>query len=430
MKNSDRQLIDSLRYQFRDEEMILLESQLPGHASSVCSYLAIKPVSEIRAFGSRIEVITNGNKQVFEMNPWEALKHFRKENSGWIFGYLGYDLKNFIEKLTSANTEYLVIPDMYFMQPSVLLKIENGTVEHITGDYSPAGIGLSRYDGVSDFEKQDFIPSVGRHEYIRKVHEIKELIKDGNFYELNFSYPITGTFTAEPYSLYKQMRSVNPVPFGAFLHFSGITVCCLSPERFLKKSGKKIISEPIKGTSERGVSAEEDLLRIGELKNEKNRAENLMIVDLVRHDLSKVSETGSVRVTKLFDIQSFGTVHQLISSVESVMNAGTDVFDVIKSCFPMGSMTGAPKIEVMKCIEELENYKRGIYSGAIGYITPHDDFDFNVVIRTAILKNGQLIYPVGGAITSDSDPEKEWEETIIKAKNLTEVFSSKLHFTK
>lgn len=410
--------------------MILLESQLPGHSSSGCSYLAVKPVSKIKAFGSRIELTTNGKRKVFEMNPWDALKQFREENRGWIFGCLGYDLKNFVEELTSGNKEFVTIPDLYFMQPSILLKIEDGKIEQINGCCSLQGSEFGRQKRGTDFQKQDFIPSITKQEYISKIHEIKELIKDGNFYELNFSYPLTGIFNSDPYDLYIEMRSVNPVPFGVFLQFSGISVCCSSPERFLKKTGKKIISEPIKGTTERGVSADEDLLRIGELVNEKNRAENLMIVDLVRHDLSKVSETGSVCVTKLFDVQSFGTVHQLISTVESVIKDGTDVFDVIKSCFPMGSMTGAPKIEVMKRIEELENYKRGIYSGAIGYVTPDDDFDFNVVIRTAILNDGKIIYPVGGAITSDSDPEKEWEETIIKAKNLTEVFSPKLSFTK
>lgn len=424
MKFSDRHIIDSLQPVFKDQEMVLLESQLPGHPSSGCSYLAAQPVNHIVAFGSHIEQTIDGERKVFEMNPWEALRQFRAEIKGWLFGYLGYDLKNYVEDLTSGNNELARVPDMYFMQPATLIKIENGELELINGNYNYSTIQSRLNHRNAPFSYQSFIPAISIQQYISKVNKIKELIREGNFYELNYSYPLTGVLWSDPYDLYFQMRSVNPVPFGAYLRLDDFSVCCSSPERFLKKSGHKIISEPIKGTAERGENSEIDLLRINELNSEKNRAENLMIVDLVRHDLSRVSEPGSVKVTKLFDVQSFGTVHQLISTVESEINKDKNVVDVIKSCFPMGSMTGAPKIEVMRQIEELENYRRGIYSGAIGYITPDNDFDFNVVIRTCILQNGKLIYPVGGAITSDSDPELEWEETIIKAKNLTEVFSS------
>lgn len=219
--------------------------------------------------------------------------------------------------------------------------------------------------------------------------------------------------------IYRKMRDVNPVPFGGFIQTDSFSVCSASPERFLKKTGRKILSEPIKGTVPTSENQEEDRRLKEILLNEKNKAENLMIVDLVRHDLSLIAETGSVKVSKLFDIQTFGTVHQLISSVEATALSGISPVDIIKSCFPMGSMTGAPKIEVMKSIDELEMYKRGIYSGAIGYITPDGDFDFNVVIRSAIIQNKKLIYPVGGAITGDSEPDEEWHETEVKARAIT-----------
>ena len=231
----------------------------------------------------------------------------------------------------------------------------------------------------------------------------------------------------DPYWLYTRMREINPVPFGAFISHEKFSVCCASPERFLKKDGNSIRSEPIKGTAGRSLDSEIDKINRQELLNEKNRAENLMIVDLVRHDLSKVSKLGSVKASKLFDVQTFGTVHQLISVVESMAQEGIDPVDIIESCFPMGSMTGAPKIEVMKTTDQLEKYKRGIYSGAIGYITPDDNFDFNVVIRTAILQDDSLFYPVGGAITSDSDPGSEWEECMIKSRNVTEIFEKELN---
>lgn len=181
------------------------------------------------------------------------------------------------------------------------------------------------------------------------------------------------------------------------------------------------MSEPIKGTSARGSNAAEDVKFRNELKSKKNEAENLMIVDLVRHDLSAVCEPGSIDVSKLFEIQTFGTVHQLISRVEGTVSPDMCPSDIIRACFPMGSMTGAPKIRVMKRIGELETYRRGIYSGAIGYMTPDGDFDFNVVIRTAIIDGRRLVYPVGGAITGDSDPEEEWAETAVKSRVLKMV---------
>ncbi|MEX2435046.1 MAG: chorismate-binding protein, partial [Balneolaceae bacterium] len=200
-------------------------------------------------------------------------------------------------------------------------------------------------------------------------------------------------------------------------------ICCASPERFLKKKGNRILSEPIKGTSARSLEPLADEIQKELLMNEKNRAENLMIVDLVRHDLSAVAKTGSVRVSKLYDIQTFGTVHQLISAVEAEVDDHVNPVEIVKACFPMGSMTGAPKIKVMNTIDELESYRRGIYSGAIGYFNPDGDFDFNVVIRTAIVQNNSYIYPVGGAITSDSDPVNEWEETKIKSAMIRNVLA-------
>jgi para-aminobenzoate synthetase component 1 len=205
--------------------------------------------------------------------------------------------------------------------------------------------------------------------------------------------------------------------------FDEISVCCLSPERFLGRNGKRVFSQPIKGTMQRGNTQEEDAALKEALRSSaKDRAENLMIVDLVRNDLGRIAKKGTVHVHDLFEIQSFGTVHQMISTVEAETEIGNPI-DIIQACYPMGSMTGAPKISAMKSIEELENYRRGIYSGAIGYIKPDGDFDFNVVIRTAIIRNEALYYSVGGAVTGDSDPLSEWEETLVKARALTQVLN-------
>ena len=427
--SSSKTWLDQIATQYSNSEMILLESQMNEHPSSSRSFAAITPKRWIRAQSDMITMFDGEEIHTFIENPWEALKTFRNQRNCWLFGYFGYDLKNFTEKLSSANKLLYKLPDLFFMEPESLLIYKNGEVEKF---------GKPMLDVVSTTE----LPAgevkvegtvqrlINKKEYIETVRLIKERIKAGDFYELNYSYPIQAEWHQPAYWLYQKMREINPVPFGAFLQIAEGAVISISPERFLKKKGQQIISEPIKGTAGRSDDKRVDEKRKSELLNEKNRAENLMIVDLVRHDLSKVSKTGSVRVEKLFDIQTFGTVHQLISTIVAEADEQTDVVDIIKECFPMGSMTGAPKIEVMQAIEDYESYKRGIYSGAIGYFTPDDDFDFNVVIRTSIVQNNKVIYPVGGAITSDSEPDEEWNETKIKAENLTKVFLKDAVITK
>ena len=214
------------------------------------------------------------------------------------------------------------------------------------------------------------------------------------------------------------MKRVGPVPFAGFMKLESLTVCSSSPERFLSRNGNKVCSQPIKGTIQRDSVNEQNAIdRL--LNSEKERAENLMIVDLVRNDLNRIAKKGTVTVSNLFEIQTFQTVHQLVSTIDCEVEDSTNSIEIIKACFPMGSMTGAPKIATMKAIERIEDYQRGIYSGAMGYFKPNGDFDLNVVIRSALIQNGKLIYPVGGAITSDSIPENEWEETFVKAKALT-----------
>ncbi len=419
--SSSNKWLDQVVSTFRDDEVILLESQMVGHPSSKKSLAAVKPKRWIRAESGQITTFDGNRTSSFRGNPWEALKAFRNEKRGWLFGYLGYDLKNFTEKLQSVNRALYEFPDLYFMEPETLLIYENGQVS-VIGNSVELDSRSSEPKLAGIVGEVDVHELVTKEEYIQNVGYIKDRIAAGDFYELNYSYALQAEWKAHPYKLFQKMRAVNPVPFGAYIQMEEGAVCSISPERFLRKEGGKIISEPIKGTSLRMKNAEADRLSKEELLNEKNRAENLMIVDLVRHDLSKVAKTGSVQAEKLFDVQSFGTVHQLISTIVAEAADNTDPVDIVKECFPMGSMTGAPKIEVMKAIDKLENYRRGIYSGAIGYFSPDDDFDFNVVIRTAIIQNSRLTYPVGGAITSDSDAEAEWVETKIKAQSLTKVF--------
>lgn len=407
-------------------DCILLESQSRDHPSSVISYFASMPSRTISGKGDKITIFEKGSRKTIKSNPWQALKTFRKRSRNRIFGYLGYDLKNFSSQkpLVSENPELIETPDFYFMEPDFLVEFDETGVIRELGSLAEIGSDLENKDeDDSQHLNADLAAGIEFSEFIRNVEEIKRRIMEGDFYELNYSYPILGKFEGDAYNLYEQMRKINPVPFGAFMKIGPISVCSASPERFLKKEENRVISEPIKGTTARYDDPQLDLIQKEILVNEKNRAENLMIVDLVRHDLSRLAKTGSVNVVRLFDIQTFGTVHQLISTVEAETDYDTDPVDLIQSCFPMGSMTGAPKLKVMQAIEELECYRRGIYSGAIGSIDADGNFDFNVVIRTAIIRDEKLVYPAGGAITGDSDPVDEWKETRIKAKVLTEVFS-------
>ena len=396
-------------------DIIILESQHPDHPESTQTYVAAFSDNYLIANGSNIEWYEGNKTRLLESDPWTVLEEFR-ESAGWAFGYIGYGTGRPDSLKSPANEACYDAPDLYFMEPAYLFKINDDGVHQMSGDT----LDLKKSYEQSGFRISGVGKGISKSDYIRAVESIKHLIAEGDFYELNFSYPITANFKGDAYDLYRKMREVNPVPFASYVELEthNLSVCCSSPERFLKKTGSRIISEPIKGTSARGKNDREDVRFRDELKSEKNEAENLMIVDLVRHDLSAVCKPGSIKVSKLFEIQTFGTVHQLISRVEGTAIDNVTPAEIIRACFPMGSMTGAPKIRVMQRIEEMENYQRGIYSGAIGYFNPDGDFDFNVVIRSAIVSDEKLVYPVGGAITGDSDPEEEWDETAVKSRVL------------
>lgn len=405
----------------REGPVIFLESQMPDHPESQKSYIAARPRSWIKTSENKVERFEDGQKSVFPDDPWNALKEFQSQNNTWLFGYFGYDLKNHLEDLESKNKQIISVPDLFFMNPGLLLEIDElGNVRVIKGEIP---------DEKEFFVTErplaiEWLKCTSKEEYVAKVQKAQQDIYEGKYYEINLSHPLEFTFKGNPWELYRRMRAAGPVPFGGFMNFQEGAVCCASPERFLKRKGNRVWSQPIKGTALR-AEGKDGRFDIEKLQaSEKERAENLMIVDLVRNDLGRVAKKNSVQVSGLFEIQSFETVHQMVSTIECMVENSTDSIEVIKACFPMGSMTGAPKIAAMKAIEEYEEYRRGIYSGAIGYFMPNGDFDFNVVIRTAIINADKLVYPVGGAITNDSSPDEEWEETLIKARALTNIFEN------
>ncbi|MGF7215147.1 para-aminobenzoate synthetase component 1 [Spirosoma lacussanchae] len=369
---------------------------------------------------------------------FEALYEAHRQQASFLVGYFSYDLKNQLEKLNSRHPNRLGFPDAYFVEPAWVIDIGqiNGSLQEITvrgeGDARAvmAAILAFRTPASEVFRSDEpAAPAiqcrVTPEAYLNTVRQIQQLIRDGDVYELNYCIEFfLEKARLDPLRTYQALTERSPMPFSSFLRLDNRYVLGASPERFLKKTGSRILSQPIKGTIRRGQTTDEDAeLRSQLFQSEKERAENLMIVDLVRNDLARSAETGSVRVDELFGIYGFRQVYQMISTVSATLRNDVSWADSIRNAFPMGSMTGAPKIRAMERIDQLEASRRGVYSGAIGYITPDGDFDFNVVIRSLLYDAEQRYasFSVGSAITYDADPDQEWAECLLKASAIREV---------
>ncbi len=367
---------------------------------------------------------------------FEKLKEYQNNVNDWIFGYLTYDLKNDVEDLLSTNFDSLGFPDLYFFQPKRIFLFKDNQVEiqylNCVEDELEADLNSIRHcEEVRRGNLSNEIKiklRIHKDAYFEKINNMLAHIHRGDIYEANFCQEFYAEDTViNPLETYNKLNAISNPPFATFLKCNDKFLLSASPERYLKKKGNTIISQPIKGTAKRSDNLNEDnLLKNDLLKNEKERSENIMIVDLVRNDLSKTAIKGSVKVEELCKIYTFDQVHQMISTVTSKVEKTTHPVDIIKSTFPMGSMTGAPKISAMKIIEDLEETKRGLYSGTVGYFSPEGNFDFNVVIRSILYNETKkyVSYSVGGAITSKSNPLKEYEECLIKAKAMRTVLES------
>jgi para-aminobenzoate synthetase component 1 len=367
-------------------------------------------------------------------NAFEDLKQYQQITKDWLFGYLSYDLKNDVEQLESNNFDGLGFPDLFFFQPMKLFLLKGNELEiqylnmcddEVEEDFED--IVESRKSNVEIEEIVTIQQQISKANYLEKVFKLLKHIHHGDIYEANFCMEFFAeNATIDPIEKFVKLNEISLPPFAVFFKNNKHFLLSASPERYLKKEGELIISQPIKGTAKRFLNPIEDEKSKTQLTlDSKERSENIMITDLVRNDLSHTAQKGSVTVTELCTIYSFLQVHQMISTVTSKLDYQYTAVDAIKTTFPMGSMTGAPKISAMKIIENLEETKRGLYSGAVGYFTPSGDFDFNVVIRS-ILYNQEKKYvsfSVGSAITSQSIPEKEYEECLLKAKAMREVLS-------
>ena len=415
----------ALKWSQKFDEMVFLESNK--------NLQTIK--QKYGEFDAVLAVGAQKSLAIDSRNSFEQLKKFQARQKDFLFGYFSYDLKNDIEDLSSSNEDNINFPELYFFQPKKIFIWKNNVLQML---YLPAysdemhsdfeEISRTTLLPAKHFNKPIISSRLSKNDYFEKVDKVMEHIHRGDIYEVNFCQEFYAKHCdIDTLNVYKKLNMISQAPFACYLKLNDKYLLCASPERFVKKEGEKIIVQPIKGTARRLSDKNKDQKLADSLVlDPKERAENIMIVDLLRNDLSKNAVKGSVIVEELCKVYSFKQVHQLISTVVCHVNSDDHPVEIIKNLFPMGSMTGAPKISAMKIIDEEEETKRGLYSGAVGYFSPDNNFDFNVVIRS-ILYNQSTKYAsfsVGSAITSQSIVEKEYEECLLKAKALMQALSS------
>lgn len=376
------------------------------------------------AFGQRRELIVQDPRGAFD-----KISAFWTASKSTVAGYLGYDLKNDLEDLESNHDDALDMPAACLFEPMVWIAVDGSQVI-LTGDKWEIDRLVDFLNGDHHFEEAVGTPvemtcHTAKSTYMHNAQTLLDHIRRGDIYEVNYCIGFTGEATDfDPQSRFFALQKRTVAPFSVFAKLAGNYVLSASPERFLRHRSGELISQPIKGTAKRSDDPAEDRrLADALLNDEKERSENVMIVDLVRNDLSRVAARGSVEVGELFGIYPFKTVHHMISTVRARLAHDRQPLDAIRACFPPGSMTGAPKISAMKLIEHHENFKRGCYAGGFGYFEPNGDFDMNVMIRTLIYNSEtQAIgFSVGSALTALADPAREYEECMLKAEALLNV---------
>lgn len=410
-----------------DDSSLIAKALAWANLYSLVSYLCpngyaypSNPFQHILAVGSRCLEFQNGS-------TFETLA--QKPDCGWWFGYLGYDLKNELEKLKTTSNQGIVLPNACFFEAEVLVFFGQGSLVVEAENPYEVWAAIKKTPAFDSFQipPVSFNASENQDSYTQKVAQIRSWIEEGRIYEVNLCQFFIADTATSGLNAFCKLQEISPMPFSAWFKGPGFEIVSASPERFLKKVGSRLTSQPIKGTALRYADAEQDRISAHQLHHsEKERAENLMIVDLVRNDLAQVSTIGSTGVDELFGIYSFPKVHQMISTVSSQLDENQSWINAITSAFPMGSMTGAPKIEAMNVIDELETNRRSAFSGAMGYISPENDFDFNVLIRSLFInhQSPKMGFAVGSAITWESVAEEEWLECASKASALLGLFGT------
>lgn len=404
--------------------------------SATHSFLSLFPKETATIFGNRLIVKKKEGTSICQVeNPWKALEPFFSENNKeFLFGWFGYGMRE--NRSHSLSLE----PDAYWQSSAVVVSLDHTVCEaHVTIDSEFIPVEwidfLTNPEGWKDLIQKPFanqviapqgekmkFPEV-RGSFIDKVRAIQELIREGEVYQVNLAHRFTLPFGKDPFSVFSEMALKNPAPFSAFFCIDDFTLVSTSPERFLCKKGKRLETRPIKGTAPRGETDEADLMNRAELlASEKENAELLMITDLMRNDLGKISESGSVKVVDLRRCEAYTNVFHLLSVIESTVKQ-IPLLDIIRSCFPPGSVTGCPKKRAIEVIETLEESPRGVYTGSLGYFSPNGDFDLNVVIRTVLFFKERCELSLGSGIVIESVPEKEYEEILHKGRMLFDALS-------
>jgi para-aminobenzoate synthetase component I len=436
-----------------------LDSSLSSISLGRFSFIGVEPFLIFSSKNNRICIKSENKKRTFVGNPFSLLKkifnRFKIDNNislpfpfiGGGVGYFSYDLKNFTEKLKRNSLNDTDIPDSMLCFYDVVIVFDNLKKEFFIISSGFPKNGKERYlrqkhrleyiknkieissspketlfkrNEVSLNKKNIIINSnFTKETYLKAIKKAKEYIRKGDIYQVNLSQRFEIKPIKDLFNIYGILRTINPAPFSSFLSFKDIRIASSSPERFLMKKGRRLETRPIKGTRPRGKDEKEDnQLKKQLLTSAKDRAENLMIIDLERNDLGRICEYGSIGVKGFMECEDYATLFHLVSTVEGRTMEGVGPIDCLINCFPGGSITGAPKIRSMEIIEELEPVKRSIYTGSIGYIGFNGDMDTSIVIRTIIEKDGIAYFNVGGGIVHDSIPEREYNETLDKAKAL------------
>lgn len=381
-------------------------------------------------------LLAAGSKRSLALQPgnaYQQLKDFYDEKPSWLFGHLGYELKNETETLASQKKEPIDFGTGFFFEPEILLRLQKDQLIIESSQENAAEI-FAEIEATIVTETPAAATTLiqkgmSKEAYIKAIEALLQHIKRGDCYEVNFCQPFFAEqVSIDPVYTYNKLMQQSPNPFAALYKLNDKYCLCASPERYLKKTGQVLISQPIKGTSKRNHLNEinDEANKQYLQSSQKEKSENVMVVDLVRNDLSRVCEEGSVFVKELFGVYSFPQVHQMISTIQGTLRSDIHFTEAIQKSFPMGSMTGAPKKRVMELIEEFEPVGRGLFSGSIGYISPQADFDFNVVIRSIFYDHTKqfLSFSAGSGITFYSEPEKEYEECLLKAEAIVKVLNA------
>lgn len=437
---------------FRDtKDAIFLDSGRDHEGMGRYSIIAVYPFERLENKGVRTILESGGLRTEHMGNPFELLRSKMNEYTldyrsdlpfvGGAVGYFGYDMCHHIESIPRTAIDDIDIPDMYlcfyhgaivadhledkiYVTDAELYPGAKGRIDEIEGIIMNASANQTSVQARPHSSDVSFHSNMERETYLESVRRIKAYIRSGDIYQANMTQRFTAELRHEPIQLYKRLREINPAPFASFLDFGTGQIVSSSPERFLKVRDGHIETRPIKGTLPRGATPEEDEALKVQLQNSmKDRSELLMIVDLERNDLSRVAKTGSVKVLELFVIESYATVHHLVSTVTAELKPELGVVDLLEASFPGGSITGAPKIMAMKVIDELEPTQRNIYTGSIGYLDFNGNADLNIVIRTIVCKDNKAYFQVGGGIVWDSDEVLEYNETLDKARALMEALN-------